>query len=57
MIETAVRTVAEQLRAPRVKSALHDLPQGEPHKIARPDGPPHTWPQIVPAVHARPAAA
>ena len=57
VIETAVQTVAGQLRAPAVRSALCNLPQGEPHKIARPDGPPGTWPQIVPAVGARPAAA
>jgi NTE family protein len=55
VIETARRTVAEQLRAPEVRDALAGLPAGEPHKIARPDGPPSEWPEIVPS--RTPAAA
>ena len=46
VITTAIETVGRQLRAPGVKELLRDLPQGEPHKLARPDGPPETWPRI-----------
>jgi NTE family protein len=49
VIETAERTVAEQLRRPEVQALLADLPPGEPHKIRRPDGPPSSWPPVVPA--------
>jgi NTE family protein len=52
VIETARRTVAEQLRGPAVAKLLADLPAGEPHKIARPDGDPSTWPVIGPAAWA-----
>lgn len=52
VIELARRTVAEQLRAPEVAALLAGLPPGEPHTIARPDGPPSTWPQIGPAARA-----
>jgi NTE family protein len=56
VIETAMRTVAEQLRGPEVRKALGRLPQGEPHKIARPPGPPSSWPPLVPAAQERRAA-
>ena len=46
VIETAIETVGRQLREPGVAELLRDLPAGEPHKLARPDGPPETWPQI-----------
>ena len=46
VIATAIETVGGQLREPRVRALLRDLPEGEPHKVARPDGPPETWPQI-----------
>ena len=52
VIETARRTVAEQLRVPAVAELLADLPQGEPHKVARPEGDPSTWPAIGPAARA-----
>ena len=52
VIETAVETVSEQLRAPEVLEALADLPPGEPAKVARPPGPPSTWPTIGPAARA-----
>lgn len=55
VIETAMRTVAGQLREPATAELLAGLPGGEPHKIARPDGPPWTWPEIVPSTVA-PAA-
>lgn len=46
VIETAIDTVGRQLREPDVKQLLRELPAGEPHKLARPDGPPETWPRI-----------
>jgi hypothetical protein len=48
VIETAIRTVTEQLRAPAVRDLLAGLPEGEPHKIERPPGHPSTWPQVLP---------
>jgi NTE family protein len=48
VIETAIATVGEQLRAPAVAELLRDLPQGEPHKVARPAGDPSTWPRVLP---------
>lgn len=55
VIETAQRTVAEQLREPAVRALLEPLPPGEPHKIERPDGPPSEWPELRPAVRRRAA--
>jgi hypothetical protein len=49
VIETARRTVAEQLRGARMRALLADLPRGESHKIERPAGPPSTWPELRPA--------
>ena len=46
VIQTAIETVGRQLREPAVKDLLRDLPAGEPHKLARPEGPPETWPQM-----------
>jgi NTE family protein len=46
VIRTAERTVAGQLRAPGVRELLEDLPEGEPHKLRRPSGPPSEWPAI-----------
>jgi hypothetical protein len=46
VIETAERTVAEQLRASEVRARLAGLPAGEPHMISRPQGPPSTWPAM-----------
>jgi NTE family protein len=51
VIETARRTVAEQLRAIESET-LGRLPKGEPHKIARPEGDPATWPPMGPAARA-----
>ena len=53
VIETARRTVAEQLRAPAVRSLLDGLPAGEPYKIERPEGPPSSWPDLRPAGRRR----
>jgi NTE family protein len=46
VIETAAHTVAEQLREPSLRRKLDGLPEGEPHKLRRPDGPPSTWPKV-----------
>jgi len=46
VIATAIETVGRQLREPGVRELLRDLPAGEPHKVARPDGPPESWPRI-----------
>ncbi len=48
VIHTATRTVAEQLRALDCRRLLRGLPAGEPNKIGRPDGPPESWPEMVP---------
>jgi NTE family protein len=47
VIETAERTVLEQLRRPGTRELLRDLPPGEPHRVRRPTGPPSTWPPIT----------
>jgi NTE family protein len=52
VIEMARHTVAEQLRDPAVEHILSGLPPGEPHKVARPEGDPATWPPIGPAARA-----
>jgi NTE family protein len=44
VIETAERTVAEQLREPGLRAALAGLPRGAPHMIRRPEGPAASWP-------------
>jgi NTE family protein len=56
VIETASRTVAKQLEAPELREALAPLPTGEPHKIARPPGPPSSWPRLVSAIRGKRAA-
>jgi NTE family protein len=56
MIETAIETVGRQLEHPEARELLQDLPQGEPHKLRRPDGPPAAWPPIVSAPAQRQAA-
>jgi NTE family protein len=52
VIETAARTVADQIRQPEVEAVLRGLPKGEPHKIRKPAGPPSKWPKITPAARA-----
>ncbi len=44
VIETAMRTVAEQLDDPVHADVLARLPPGAPEKIRRPAGPPTGWP-------------
>jgi NTE family protein len=46
-IETAIRTVGEQLREPGNADLLSDLPAGEPHRLRRPEGHPSTWPDTI----------
>lgn len=52
VIETAIRTVGQTLREPRVAELLADLPPGAPHKLARPAGAVADWPAIVPGRRA-----
>jgi NTE family protein len=57
VIDTAIRTVGEQLREPGNRELLTDLPQGNPYKVRRPDGPPSTWPpDLLPGQRAAAAA-
>jgi NTE family protein len=56
VIDTAERTMAEQLRRPELRDLLRGLPRGQPHKIRRPAGPPSSWPELVRAPSARSAA-
>ena len=55
VIETAIRTVREQLQAHGVRELLRDLPAGPEHKIFEPDGPPSEWPDTLPGVRGRAA--
>jgi NTE family protein len=48
VIEVASRTVGQQIRESEERDVLDQLPPGEPEKLARPAGPPETWPQIRP---------
>lgn len=52
VISAALNSVGDALREPEVAELLGALPPGEPHKVARPDGPPSGWPQIVPGQRA-----
>jgi NTE family protein len=44
VIETAERTVAEQLRGRELRGALDGLPRGAPQMVQRPQGPAANWP-------------
>jgi NTE family protein len=46
VIETAMRTVAQQLREPEKSEPLAGLPEGEPYMVERPPGPPSEWPRL-----------
>jgi NTE family protein len=53
VIETAIRTVGEQLREPGNRELLTDLPAGNPYRVRRPTGPPSTWPpDLLPGARA-----
>ena len=47
VIETAIRTVAQQLREPSAAANLRGLPPGSPEKISRPSGSPSAWPRLL----------
>lgn len=47
VIDTAVRTVTEQLSEPEARRLLAGLPEGQPHKVRRPSGPPREWPDLL----------
>ena len=53
VIQTAIRTVREQFRAPEVQELLRVLPPGPDHKIREPEGPPSTWPETLPGARRR----
>jgi NTE family protein len=57
VIETAARTVREQLQRPEIRDLVKRLPAGEPHKIRRPSGPPSSWPELRPAPRGERAKA
>jgi NTE family protein len=48
VIQTAIRTVREQLQGDGVRRLLADLPQGADHRIREPDGPISDWPDTLP---------
>jgi NTE family protein len=48
VVLTAARTTAERLREPEARDLLAGLPAGAPHKVARPEGPPSSWPELDP---------
>jgi hypothetical protein len=53
VIETARSTVAAQLRRPDVRGLVAELPAGRPEAVARPPGPPSSWPNFVEAARER----
>jgi NTE family protein len=53
VIETAMRTVREQLRTEHSRELLDGLPPGNPYRVHRPPGPPSTWPpELLPGRQA-----
>jgi len=50
VIQTAIRTVREQLRRPGVRELLSELPPGPDYKIRQPSGPVSSWPDTLPGV-------
>ena len=55
VIQTAIRTVRDQLQADGVRQLLEDLPEGATHKIREPEGPPSEWPETLPGVRGQAA--
>ena len=53
VIETAMRTVATQLREPAHRALLSDLPPGAPYAVRRPATPPATWREMRAEMLAR----
>lgn len=56
VIETAIRTVGEQLREPGNRELIGNLPPGNPYRVRRPEGPPSTWPPDLLPGHTAAAA-
>ncbi len=46
VIETARRTVAEQLARPENAERVADLERGDPRRVRRPAGRPEEWPDL-----------
>lgn len=57
VIQTAIRTVGDQLRADGVRQLLAGLPEGPDYKLREPDGPPSEWPDTLPGARRARAAA
>jgi NTE family protein len=55
VIEVAAASVRAQLRRPRLRQALRDLPAGDPARITQPAGPAATWPRFVATAERRTA--
>jgi hypothetical protein len=55
VIEVARSTVARQLAEPGTRELLAELPEGQPEKVRRPDGPPSEWPPLAELQSARAA--
>jgi len=55
VIEVAAASVRAQLRRPRLRQALRDLPAGDPARITQPAGPASTWPRFVATAERRTA--
>ena len=53
VIQTAIRTVREQLQAPEVRKLLAALPPAPAYKIVQPPGPPSEWPDTLPGAPSR----
>lgn len=53
VVETAVRTVTDHLRASPLGERLQRLPAGIPELVGRPPGPTATWPDLGSAAHRR----
>jgi NTE family protein len=53
VVETAVETVADQLRGSALGARLAKLPAGDPRLVRRPSGPPSTWPDFTLAARER----
>jgi NTE family protein len=53
VVETAVHTVTEHLRNSPLGERLAQLPAGHPMLVARPKGPPVTWPDFQDAARER----
>jgi len=47
VIQTAIRTVREQLREPGVRELLGELPEGPDYKVRQPEGQPSEWPDTL----------